>query len=142
MSGKVEFVDFRESVSIKVGRYLISKGFIPASPWGEKLIIEERLSTLGVLYNDPDAKERRYFFGLIKKEPRLGLLGAITFDIIARTNEKDEPFWKFEIYGSKCVDMAKNLAEDLSSVFNVNIRLYLMSEEPREEMFSNEDYGL
>jgi len=136
MSDNVTFVNYKESISIKVWRYLTLKGYVPASSIRIKTNDPQYAKAFGILYKNPEAKKRNIFFGLIKREPRMGFLGVLSFDTV-KCNLNTQ-IWDFEIYGTKCVAMAKALAKDIASEFNIKITIILVSEEPLEEIFEGE----
>ena len=133
MSDRVEFVDYQESLSIKVGRFLLSKGFDLASCTGlaSNLLVET--CSLGILRKDPDAEPRSYLFGLIKREPRRGFLGTIWFSNGVR--DASEQNWVFEVYGRKHVELVRQLAEEMASTFNTKIALRLVRDQPDVETY-------
>jgi hypothetical protein len=139
MSDKVEFVDYQESLSIKVGRFLLSKGFDLASSTGLAEHTLSQSNSLGILRKDPEAKPRKYLFGLIKREPRRGFLGIVWFSNSARG--ASEANWVFEAYGRKHVELVRQLAEEMASTFNAKIALRLVHEQPDVETYlSDYDY--
>ena len=132
MSDKVEFVDYQESIAIKVGGFLISKGLDIADNTGMACSLVQA-SELGILRKDPEAKSRKYLFGLIKLEPRRGFLGTVWFSNSTRGASKQN--WVFEAYGRKHVELVRQLAEEMALVFNVKIVLHLVREQPDVETF-------
>jgi hypothetical protein len=138
MSDKVESVDYQESIAIKVGRFLLSKGLDIADNTGMARSLVQA-SELGILRKDPEAKPRKYLFGLIKREPRRGFLGTIWFSNSARG--ASEQNWVFEAYGRKHVELVRQLAEEMASTFNVKIALRLVREQPDVETFLS-DYDM
>ena len=135
MSDKVEFV---EAISIRVGRHLLSKGFDIADSNGMPARLVQT-DSVGILRNDPDAKPRSYLFGLIKQEPRRGFLGIVWFSNSACG--ASEQNWVFEAYGRKHIDLVRQLAEEMASIFNTKITLRLVREEPEVEK-SLYDYAI
>jgi len=140
MNDKVEFVDYQESISIKVGRFLLSKGFDLADSTGMAICSLVQSSELGILRHDPEAKPRKYLFGLIKREPRRMFLGTVWFSNSARVCASEKN-WVFEAYGRKHIDMVRQLAEEMASTFNAKISLRLVREQPDVETYLS-DYGL
>lgn len=139
MSEKVDFVDFKESLSIKVGRELISKGLDIASSTGIAENILSASSCVGILRKNPDRKPRKYFFGLFTQLTRRDFLGVIWLNNDTRgANEKE---WVLEMYGRKNVEYVKQLADQLAKTFQVKISLKLVREQPDVETFlSDYDY--
>ena len=137
MNDKVEFVDYQESLSIKVGRFLLSKGFDLASSTGFAEHTLSQSDSLGILRKDPDAKPRKYLFGLIKREPRRAFLGTVWFSNSACG--ASEQNWVFEAYGRKHVELVRQLAEEMASTFNTKIALRLVREQPDVETMSDYD---
>ena len=126
-------VDYQESLSIKVGRFLLSKGFDLANTTGmaARSLIEN--DSLGILRKDPEAKPRTYLFGLIKQEPRRMFLGIVWFR--NSPHGATEQNWVFDAYGRKHVELVRQLAEEMASTFNVKITLRLVSEQPCVEKY-------
>jgi len=139
MNDNVQFVDYQESISIKVGRFLISKGFGPALGSGLALNSLVAADSLCILYEDADAKPRKYLFGLIKRKQRRMYLGTIWFSNDARSASKQN--WVFDMYGRKYVELVRQLTEEMARTFNVKITLRLIAEEPGVEKYmSDYDY--
>ena len=139
MSDKVEFVDYQESLSIKVGKFLLSKGFDLASCTGLASNSLVETCSLGILRKDPEAKPRKYLFGLITREPRRGFLGTVWFSNSARG--ASEQNWVFEAYGRKHVELVRQLAEEMASTFNAKIALRLVRDQPDVETYMS-DYDM
>lgn len=133
MSDKMKFVDYQESLSIKVGRFLLSKGFDLARCTG---LAEDKLvqsNSLGILRKDPEVRSWKYLFGLITRKPRRMFLGVVWFSNSLRgANEQN---WVFEAYGRKHVELLRQLAEEMASTFDVKIALRLVSEQPIFETY-------
>ena len=138
MNDKVKSVDYQESPSIKVGRFLLSNGFNLASCTGVASNSLVETCSFGVLRKDPEAKPRKYLFGLITREPRREFLGTVWFSNSARG--ASEANWFFEAYGRKHVELVRQLAEEIASTFNVKITLRLVREQPDVETHLS-DYG-
>ncbi|HSV95186.1 MAG TPA: hypothetical protein VLH94_04435 [Spirochaetia bacterium] len=138
MSDKVIFVDYQEPFSIKVGRSLLSKEYELADCCGKAINRLTGSDSLGILLNNRSAKPKTCLFGLIKKMPRRTFLGVIWFDNQPR--HANENRWIFEIYGREYVDLAKQIAKELSSLFNVAITVHLISEQTACEKYLS-DYG-
>src|SRR3989338_4457674 len=139
MSDEVKFVDYQESLSIKVGRFLLSKGFDLASCTGLAEHTLSKSDPIGILRKAPDAKPRKCLFGLIKREPRRGFLGTVWFSNSARG--ASEQNWVFEVYGRKHVELVRQLAEEMASTFNAKIALRLVRDQPDVETYlSDYDY--
>ncbi len=118
---------YQESLSIKVGRFLLSKGFDIASCTGFATSSLVETSSLGILYNNPNAKTRKYLFGLIKRKTRRIFLGVIWFNSRG-ANDKN---WFFEVYGRNHMYTYSviRLVEEMSLVFNVKITVRLVQEQ-------------
>lgn len=139
MSDKVKFVDYQESLSIKIGRFLLSKGFDLASCTGLALNSLVETYALGILRKDPEAKSRKYLFGLITQEPRRAFIGVVWFNNSVRgANEQN---WFFEVYGRKYIELVRQLAEEIASTFNVTITIRLVREQPDVETYLS-DYDI
>lgn len=139
MKKRMAFVDYQESLSIKVGKWLLQKEFYPADHSGMATQSLVQTDELGILWRDPEAKPRKYLFGLIKQEPRRGFIGTVWFSNSARgANEQN---WLFEMYGRKHIELVRQLTEEMSSSFNVKISLRLVREQPDVETYPGEsDY--
>lgn len=133
MSDKVEFV---ESLSIKVGRFLLAKGFGLASCAGFALDSLDKTDSLGILFKDPETKPRKYLFGLFKRNPRRMFLGTVWFSNSACS--AGEQNWVFETYGRRYVELVRQLAKEMASAFNVKISLRLTREQPNVENFDSD----
>lgn len=133
MSDKVKFVDYQESLSVKVGGFLLSKGFDIASCGGiaSNSLVETR--SIGILRKNHEAKPHRYLFGLVTREPRREFLGVIWFNNGMRGASKQN--WVFEAYGRKYVELVRQLAEEMASTFNVKIAINLVQEQPDVETY-------
>jgi len=118
-------VQYFEPPSIKVGKWLIEKGYGLADLGGLRLSSLECRKHLGVL---GPAVTKRVFFGLITTYERSPFFGTITF-------ESEGP-WDFEIYGRENVEKLTALANEMAEKFKVEIALHLVSEEPRLESFN------
>lgn len=139
MSNKVEFVDYQEALSIKVGRFLFSKGFDLASCTGLASNSLVETCSLGILCKDPEAKPQKYFFGLITREPRREFIGRVWLSNTARgANEQN---WVLEAYGRKHVELVRQLAEEMASTFNAKITIRLVREQSALETLLS-DYGM
>jgi len=128
MNDKKGFVDYQECPSIKVGRLLLIDGFGVADHTGEPLRELNKRASLGILYNDPDGKPRKYLFGLITRKPPRLFLGVIWFN--SGELGANEQRWVIEAYGRKYVELLKELAQEMISTFNVVILIRLVHEEP------------
>lgn len=137
MNDKVELVDYQEHLSVKVGRFLLSKEFDLASSDGYALGSPVKTDSLGLLRKDPEARPRTSMFGLIKREPRRMFLGTVWFS----NSERDatEQNWVFEAYGHKYIELFRQLAEEMASTFKVKIALRLVREQPRVEPYYSDD---
>ena len=131
-----KLVDYQESPSIKAGRFLLSRGFDPASRTGlaEESLVESR--SLGILRKNPEAKPRKYLFGLITGKPRRWFLGKIWFneDKLGATEQN----WVIEVYGREHIEMIQKLADDMASTFNIKIAIRLVRDLPHAETYSYE----
>lgn len=137
MNRKVESIDYNEPISITVGRYLSSKEFGIADEIGLARLLT-KTNSLGILYKDPDAKPRKYLFGLIKLAPRRVFIGIIYFKNTTDLSAKRS--WDFKVYGRDHIEMVKQLAEEIAQTFKVKINISLVSEESRVE-FLLSDFG-
>ncbi len=133
MSNVEESVSYQESISIKVGRFLLSKGFDLASSTGLASNSLVETCSLGILRKDPEAKPRNYLFGLIKRAPRRMFLGTVWFSNSPRG--ASEQNWVFEAYGREHVELVRQLAEEMASTFNIKIALRLVREQPDVETY-------
>lgn len=133
----VEFVDYRDLLGEKISSFLLSKELAIANTSGMAWQCSRASnSAVGILYKDPDEKPLKYLFGLITREPRRRFLGTIWFMNDARGANGQN--WVFEVHGRKYVELAKKLAEEMSSDFGAKITLRLESEWPEVERISSD----
>jgi len=125
-----------EALSIRVGRWLIERGFFLADWTGQALQSLERDSSLGILIKNPLAKPVKHFFGLVTRMPRREFLGTIRFCDCYYREEKN---WEMEVFGREQVELMMTLAEVTELTFNVKVSVHLEGEMVRYERF-NEDY--
>jgi hypothetical protein len=138
MNNKVEYVEYQEALSIKVGRWLLQKGFDLASCAGVASSVLIEADSLGILWKDPDAKPIKRLFGLIKLEPRRCFIGTIWFNNSARGTGEQK--WILEVYGREHIAWLRQVAEEMASTFNVKICLRLVREQPAVETYLS-DYS-
>ena len=136
MSWKVIFRDPGEPISIKIWKYLLSNRKLPA--WGIALA-----TSFGCAVNSP---VESHVVGLLgkdivdpstnntKKRPRREFIGTIWCD----KDGANELNWIFYVYGRKHIELAKQLAEEIASTFDVNIIIRLTGDS-MSETFSDED---
>lgn len=120
----MEFVDYHEPLSIKVGNLLLSKGYRLASCIGNEEDILRASECVGIL----GAKRPRRF-GLFRQ--RSVFYGTIWFQ-----NERlhaSEESWVFEIYGHDHAESMRRLANEMAKIFKVKITVRLVSEQPDVE---------
>lgn len=140
MAGNVQFVDYQDALSIRVGKFLLAKGFDLASSSGvaSDSLEETETCSLGILYKDPDAKPRTYLRGLIKIQPRRAFLGTVWF---GSAHDATEDNWVFVAYGRKYIEMVRELADEMAATFNVTIVLRLVRDQPDVESYASDyDY--
>lgn len=142
MGRNLTIVDFKEEVYIKVGRHLLKKGFDLATNGRKALSEEEALGTktldagVGILYRDPNNKPKR-LFGFITWRPRSIYLGTLWINNSARGGSSH--LWILETQGRQYLELVKQLAEEIASTFNVEIRVDFQCEKPTTEVFWWED---
>lgn len=133
---QVTFVDYQEPLSIKVGKWLLEKGYESASRTGLALDLltasEISPNSLGVLKQDPTAQPHTWLFGLIKRPRRKNFLGVIWFK---NTRQADEKNWVFEIRGREYAEQLRRLADEMGKTFEVKITLCLVQEQPAVETY-------
>lgn len=143
-SERVKFVDYLEppeTTELKIMRLLYSKGLILCNSKGE----EEDLSRvsgritgyIGILLNDPEAKPQNRWLNFIKRRPLREFVGILRED----NSSYNEKTIVFELYGRKHVEWAKNLANELVSVLNIQIVIELKSQQSKKETLYVPDYG-
>lgn len=120
-------VDWQEAEGIKVGRWLLQKGFRPANCLGDELKSLGSTEMLGILCNDSNPNPAKCVFGLFNRDPVRTFLGIVRF------RESPHP-WIFDVHGRNYLELARSLAEEMAETFNVNISLQLFCEEPKFEM--------
>lgn len=132
MSNKKKSVEYREALSIRVGKYIQSKGFGVAGRDGIAMEALKESDILNILYKDPDAPRPVIFlifqWGGTTRRLRIGSLQL-----------KERARWVFNLRGIKTVEVAKKLAAEIASEFNVNITIHLVDEEPWLERFRSDD---
>lgn len=137
MKDKMELVDYKESLSIKVGKFLLSKGFNLASCTGMAEHILADTDSLGILYKDSETRPRKSLFDFILRSGpesrRRMFIGTVWF--ISSVRGANEQNWVFEAYGRKYVDSVRQLAEEMASTFNVKITVHLVREQPDFETY-------
>lgn len=134
MSPNVKVEDFEDRTPVKVGRVLQSRGFVLGQ--GGRVIhsIEDlrNSSSLSVLYQKPEGRLHKYLFGFIKfgfiKPERLWI-GDIRFP--SRHNDQN---WVFEVHGRVYLEQARQVAEELSEQFKIDITVKLETEQPLFEV--------
>ncbi len=122
-----EQVEYQKALSIKVGEFLICRGFDISSCTGVVRKLIGTTPVLGILYKDPEAKPRKYLFGLIKVKPRRIFLGTVWFKG-HHVHRATEQSWVFEVYGRNHIELVQTLVTDLASTFGVKITLHLSRE--------------
>jgi len=129
-------VQLKEHLSIKVGRFILSQeGMDIASGDGvaTKIDSQSRAYSFGVLCGDSEVKPRR-LFGLFARKPRRLFLGVIWFGE-SSYDGVSESHWIFDVFGRDGVELARQLAEEMASKFDVDITVNLVREEPHLEAF-------
>ncbi|MCX6760758.1 MAG: hypothetical protein NTZ84_01445 [Candidatus Nealsonbacteria bacterium] len=126
MSEKVGLVEYKETLSIQVGNFLIAKGFIPGNSDGCRLSTLCYMDHVGVLHKDPEKKPYKRLFGLITEKPYPDFIGVIWLE--SRKYNANDGNWVFNVIGRTNIQLAKNLADVLASNFNVKITLQLKCE--------------
>jgi hypothetical protein len=113
--------------AIETGKFLVRKGFIPASDEGKEKRLLSESCQLGIMWRDPDAEPRKYLFGLIRKPPKGELLAIVHFrnESLMATENK----WVLEIYGRKYLTWGKRIADDLAAAFGVEVSPRFISED-------------
>lgn len=132
MSNKVKFVNYQEPLSIKIGRFLLERGYDHASSIGVANPLT-KTNALGILRKDPDVKPRKSLFGLITHKPRRTFLGVLWLD--DKVRGANDQVWVFEAYGRQYIELLKELSEDMTATFGVNIELRLVREQPEIERY-------
>ena len=123
-------VEVTEAIAIRVGNFLGKSRFFPATINGMAATSLAEARAIGILYQDPDAKPKRSFFGLIVRRSRRMSLGVVQFESDRR--------WLFRMYGRKYVALVTELCQNMAEVFSVDITIALVAEEPREETIDSD----
>ena len=139
-------INHDESLSVRIGEFLYSKGFCPASLDGIALNSKDLLDrcVFGVLCNDPNETKlvKRRWFSLATQKRRI-FLGKIWFD--NRSYGASEKNWVFETYfrvfEKKYIELAKELANDMSAFFEVKVDLHLVSRQLGFESYMADHYN-
>ena len=122
----------QEALSIRVGKFCAeATRFALASCTG--LAVRELVKSdwVGILYQDPKLKPEKHLFGLITTQPRRIFLGTVWLSNTVR--RADEKNWVFEVHGREYLEMAEDLARELSSTFQVKVNVVLVDEQPQFE---------
>lgn len=128
MNDKVKLVDYESLLlKAKVEEFLLSKEFGLAVETPIVWNSEAKTRSLDIVRKDPDAKPRKYLFGLITLKPRQEFLGTVWFSNRTGTGTH---YWVFEVYGREHVDLAKQLASEMALNFNTKIILFLVRGQP------------
>ncbi len=135
MSTENKRVIYEEPLNHKIGRFLVSKGFILASSKGVRLDAPD-ISSQGILCKDTEAWS---FWHLFRPKRRI-FIGVIWFTEYSQAPYgASESNWIFEVFGRKYAEQAKQLAEEIASKFDVSIEVRLEEEYPKVEVFSGEN---
>lgn len=121
-------VRFEEALAIRVGRYLIEKGFYPANSHGVALSSLREDDSLGILLQQ-ETKKR--FLGFLRPAPRRLFVGVLSL------RHRDR--WTIEVQGRPVVEAIKRLAELMAADFGVKIDLRLVSESVSREYYPRDD---
>jgi len=139
MGEKTGSVDYQEALSIKVGNWLIQKGFGLAENTGFGLSELVESSSLGITWQDPNAKpiKLNIFFAKARIYPTF--LGVVWFE--GKVRNADEQNWVLEAHGRDQVDRITKLANELAADFKVRITIRLISEESKLVNYSFANAG-
>lgn len=119
----------KELLVKNVEEFLLSRGFCPASRHGNAKNSQNERLVRGVLRDDLEGKPRKRWFGFItERAPRI-FLGIIWFRL-AHGADKDN--WIFDVHGRRNLELAKELAEKMSSEFKVKVTLNLKKDHKYE----------
>ena len=134
---KMESVDYKEPYSIKVGKFLLSKGFTLSSWTGCASDSLVDSCVVGILYKEPKAEPRKYLFGLLTRKPLRAFIGTLRFRGMGSSEER----WVLEAYGRQHVELLRQLAEEIASTFNAHISIRLECENIRFETTYEDDFS-
>lgn len=125
----------KEHLSNAVRGFVNAKGFSLASYTGLAFdeVEDYASSSVGILYLDPDAKPTTYLWGLLSRPPRRSFLGVVWFSDSARGAH--EQHWVFEVHGQKYLELARQIAGELASLFGVDISVRLQSAQTVQEIY-------
>ena len=118
---EVEFYDYAEDISIKVGKLLWQKGFRIWAGWPYSKVLK-RLNHIHDKYVILFPYRKKYFFGLVERQ-KFFALGELWFHNSARSATSKHLV--FEVPARWQVEKARQLAEEISSAFNVKVSLRL-----------------
>jgi len=129
-------IEYQEGVSIRAGRFLLSRGFTLASTAGieRKSLVED--DSIGIIYDDPDDKPKRAFFGMFKR--RRHFIGILWFNNELREAGRNQ--WVFELYGRKYNGIVMKLVSEIAYKFNVKITVKLIQDAPQLEGYVRDFY--
>ncbi len=100
----------KESLLLKVMEFLLLKEFDVIS----------KTFSLDIKRTNPEAKPRKYLFGIITLKPRQEFIGTVSrFSERADTSN----YLVFEVYSREHIDLVKQLAREMTSNFNTKIIL-------------------
>ena len=127
MNDASQAVDYQEALSIRVGRWLLERGYNLASIFGIPENSLGKSEVLGILWKDPSIKPRLQIFGLVVLKPKRRFFATIFLSSSARGANKQH--WAIEMYGRKHIELVKQLTDEMASAFNVKISLRLVEED-------------
>ena len=132
-------VVYQEADAIRVGNFLISKGFVPARKNNGVAISPGSffdVNVLSILHKDYKKTSGFSLFGSSRRRP---LIADIYFRGVECSAKAGS--WVIHSYGRDYVEMIKKLAEEMSVTFQTKISIRLDSETPGEEGFRSEFGG-
>jgi hypothetical protein len=122
-------VSGNETITARVGQWLIDKKFSLVSCVDKAGCLLESSHYSGLkpshcfalMYRQLNAKPRRCYFGLIKKEPPKSFLGFLWFNnSLLGASESN---WVLEVFEESNLDIAKQLVKEMVLVFGVKTSL-------------------
>lgn len=126
-TGRVAFVPYEEPLSIKIGAWLVKKGFVLASEYGVAAKSTFESSYIGVLLpKDPKDKWSSIcsFLRWFVEEDRRVFLGIFHLQLQDCENimfKKDNEKIIFKMYGAEYSEVVRQLVNEMISVFNVDV---------------------
>lgn len=134
--GKMEIIDFRDSLPYRLSKYLEDYGFKTAYTNGEAVKTYDADCAIGIVSKQSSEHWKQFIklfpLRFLSKNKRI-FLGVIWFKDSSRNATRDN--WVFEVYGRENLSIIEKLAINLEKNFDVQIVVHILSDELRFETF-------